>query len=203
MTGRTRAVSVQAVPPPIERSGWALWDGCCGKPLNLNGSVELRVLLMTVVCHQAHSLVEAKAELLNLGPCHGLTIPGDHLSKVLWKRIKLLLEEQKGCTDGPQLPFVHDKGELFHWVGSASKLIFSGYPWMRQKQGNYGRRKSSCGSGKPAQTPEQEDCLNLGFSAQAGHLPHPAAQSDLEWHRGSDGSTRAQSRAATGSHLRG
>ena len=74
---------------------------------------------------------------------------------------------------------------------------------VRQKQGSCGRGKSSRESGKPAQTPEQEDCLNLVFSAQAGHLPHPAAQSDLEWHRGSDGSTGAQSRAAIGSHLRG
>jgi hypothetical protein len=141
--------------------------------------------------------------MLDLGSRHGRSVGGGHLGEVFGKGIDVLLEEQKGCTDGPQLPFVHDKGELFHWVGSASKLIFSGYPWMRQKQGNCGQRKSSCGSGKPAQTPEQEDCLNLVFSAQAGHLPHPAAQSDLEWHRGSDGSTRAQSRAATGSHLRG
>jgi hypothetical protein len=47
----------------------------------------------------------------------------------------MLLEEEKGCTDGTQLPFVNDKGELLHRVKSASQLIRSGYLWMRRKQG--------------------------------------------------------------------
>jgi hypothetical protein len=48
----------------------------------------------------------------------------------------MLLEEEKGGTDGTQLPFVNDKGELLHLVESASQLIRSGYLWMRRKQGS-------------------------------------------------------------------
>jgi hypothetical protein len=48
----------------------------------------------------------------------------------------LLLEEEKGGTDGTQLSFVHDKGELLHWGASASQHALSGYWWMRRKQGN-------------------------------------------------------------------
>jgi hypothetical protein len=48
----------------------------------------------------------------------------------------MLLEEEKGGTDGTQLPFVNDKGELLHLVESASQLIRLCYLWMRQNQGS-------------------------------------------------------------------
>jgi hypothetical protein len=48
----------------------------------------------------------------------------------------MLLEEEKGGTDGTQLPFVNDKGELLHLVESAFQLVRSGYLWMRRKQGS-------------------------------------------------------------------
>ena len=61
---------------------------------------------------------------------------GYHFGEVLREGIDLLLEEEKGGTDGTQLPFVNDKGELLHRVVSASQLIRSGYLWMRRKQGS-------------------------------------------------------------------
>jgi hypothetical protein len=48
----------------------------------------------------------------------------------------MLLEEKKGGTDGTQLPFVNDKGELLHRGSSATQLICSGYLSMRRKQGS-------------------------------------------------------------------
>ncbi|MBO1906335.1 hypothetical protein KHP60_14265 [Microvirga sp. 3-52] len=74
--------------------------------------------------------------MLDLGRRHGLFMRGYHFREVLRKGINLLLEQEKGGTDGTQLPFVNDKGELFHGIGSASELILSGYWWMRRKQGN-------------------------------------------------------------------
>lgn len=81
--------------------------------------------------------METKAEALDLGHLHGRSVRGYHLGEVFGKCINLLLEEEKGCTDGTQLSFVHDKGELLHRVGSASKFVPSGYAYVRQKSGNY------------------------------------------------------------------
>ncbi|GEO19039.1 hypothetical protein MAE02_67350 [Microvirga aerophila] len=39
---------------------------------------------------------------------------GYHLCEVFRESVNLLLEEEKGCTDGTQLPFVNDKGEFLH-----------------------------------------------------------------------------------------
>ena len=84
--------------------------------------------------------METKAEALDLGHLHGRSVRGYHLGEVFRKCINLLLEEEKGYTDGPQLSFVHDKGELLHRVGSASQLVLSGYWWMRRKQGSCTRK---------------------------------------------------------------
>jgi hypothetical protein len=66
-------------------------------------------------------------------------VRGYHLGLVFWKCINLLLEEEKGCTNGTQLSFVSDKGEFLHWGASASKLVLSDYRWMRWKQGSSSR----------------------------------------------------------------
>ncbi|WP_262273633.1 hypothetical protein [Microvirga yunnanensis] len=66
---------------------------------------------------------------------HGHSLRGYHLGEVFGKCIHVLLEEKKGYTDGTQLSFVNDKGELIHRVESASQLICSGYLPMRRKQG--------------------------------------------------------------------
>ena len=71
--------------------------------------------------------METKAEALDLGHLHGRPVRGYHLGEVFGKCINLLLEEEKGCTDGTQLSFVNDKGELLHRVVSASKFVLSGY----------------------------------------------------------------------------
>ena len=81
--------------------------------------------------------METKAEALDLGHLHGRSVRGYHLGEVFGKCINLLLEEEKGGTDGTQLSFVHDKGELLHGVGSASKFVPSGYAYVRQKRGDY------------------------------------------------------------------
>jgi hypothetical protein len=52
----------------------------------------------------------------------------DHLSEVFGKGIDLFPEQEKGGTNGTQLSFINDKGELLHRVGSASQLVRSGYP---------------------------------------------------------------------------
>jgi hypothetical protein len=49
---------------------------------------------------------------------------GEHFSEVLREGINMLLKEEKGGTDGTQLPFVNDKGELLHWV----RIGLSAYP---------------------------------------------------------------------------
>ena len=66
--------------------------------------------------------------MLDLGRRHGRPVRGYHLGEVFGKCINLLLEE-KGCTDGTELPFVHDKGELLHRGLSASKFVLSGYAY--------------------------------------------------------------------------
>jgi hypothetical protein len=43
----------------------------------------------------------------------------DHLSKVLWKTINLLLEKEKGGSKGTQLPFINHDGEFTHLIISA------------------------------------------------------------------------------------
>jgi len=80
--------------------------------------------------------METKAEALDLGHLHGRSVRGYHLGEVFGKCINLLLEEEKGCTDGTQLSFVNDKGEFLHRESSASKLVLSGYRLMRRKLGN-------------------------------------------------------------------
>jgi hypothetical protein len=77
-----------------------------------------------------------KTEMLDLGCCHGHSVGGGHLGEVLRERIIVLLEEEKGSTDGTQLSFINDKGEFLHWGALASKLVFSSYRRMRRKQGN-------------------------------------------------------------------
>ena len=79
--------------------------------------------------------METKAEALDLGHLHGRSVRGYHLGEVFGKCINLLLEEEKGCTDGTQLPFVNDKGEFLHRSVSASKLVLSSYDNVRQKEG--------------------------------------------------------------------
>jgi hypothetical protein len=66
-------------------------------------------------------------------------VRGYHLGLVFRECINLLLEEEKGCTDGTHLSFVSDKGEFLHWGASASKLVLSDYRWMRWKQGSSSR----------------------------------------------------------------
>jgi hypothetical protein len=72
-----------------------------------------------IVLHRACRLRKTMTQVLDLGRCHGHSVLGEHLSEVLWKGINLLLQEEKGCTDGTQLPFVYDKGEFLHRIGSA------------------------------------------------------------------------------------
>ncbi len=57
---------------------------------------------------------------------HGHPVRGYHLGEVFGKGINVLLEEEKGCTDGTQLSFINDKGEFLHWDASASKLVLVG-----------------------------------------------------------------------------
>ena len=117
-------ISVETLNRSGERLGRPL--GICGKSLNFNEPRSLGKLLTSMVPLLC-PVIKVEAEPLDLGHRHRLAVLGDHLSKVLWKRINLLLEEEKGGTDGTQLPFVHDKGELLHGVVSASKLVPSGY----------------------------------------------------------------------------
>jgi hypothetical protein len=80
--------------------------------------------------------MKTKAEVLDLGRRHRHSVRGGHLCEVLRGRINVLLEEEKGGTDGTQLSFIYDKGEFLHGGLLASKLVFSGYWWMGRKQGN-------------------------------------------------------------------
>jgi hypothetical protein len=85
--------------------------------------------------------MKTKAEALDLGRCHRRSVRDGHLCEVLRERINVLLEEEKGGTDGTQLPFIYDKGEFLHGGLLASKLVFSGYRRMRRKQGRSLREK--------------------------------------------------------------
>ena len=87
--------------------------------------------------------METKAEALDLGHLHGRSVRGYHLGEVFGKCINLLLEEEKGCTDGTQLSFVHDKGELRHEVVSASKSL------SLQATPMYGRKKATTKGAAP------------------------------------------------------
>jgi hypothetical protein len=70
--------------------------------------------------------MKPNAETLDLGYLHGHPMLGYHLGQVFGKGIDLLLEKEKGCTDGTQLSFVYDKGEFLHGGASASKLVLAG-----------------------------------------------------------------------------
>jgi hypothetical protein len=72
--------------------------------------------------------MKTKAKALDLGYLHGHSARRYHLGDVFWKYINLLLEQEKGGTDGTQLAFINDKGERPHWVESAFQLVRSGYP---------------------------------------------------------------------------
>jgi hypothetical protein len=62
-------------------------------------------------------------------------VPSDHLGKVLRQRIDLLLEEEKGGSNGTQLPFINNKGEFVHLIINASKDKLQRRHSLRQKQG--------------------------------------------------------------------
>jgi hypothetical protein len=111
-------------------------DSTSKKALNLHGAIKMRIWLLKIIRGWARCSIKAKAEMLDLGRRHWPSIRGEHFSEVLRESIDLLLEEEKGGTDGTQLPFVNDKGEFFHGGLSASQLIRSGYWWMRRKQGS-------------------------------------------------------------------
>jgi hypothetical protein len=110
-------------------------DSAYRKSFNLDSARRMGICPLNVLCRWTRCSTEAKAKMIDLGHRHGLPMPGYHLGKVLRKRINLLLEEEKGGTDGTQLPFVNDKGEFLHGVVSASKLIPSSYDYVRRKQG--------------------------------------------------------------------
>jgi hypothetical protein len=102
-------------------------DSASRKALNLHGAVKVRICLLKIIRGWPRCFIKAKAEMLNLGRRHGLSMRGYHFREVLRKGINLLLEQEKGGTDGTQLPVVNDKGELLHRVESASQLVRSGY----------------------------------------------------------------------------
>ncbi len=70
--------------------------------------------MISRVCSWARLFIEPKAKSLDPDLRHRRSVLGDHFSKVLREGIDLLLEEEKGGTDGTQLPFVNNKGESLH-----------------------------------------------------------------------------------------
>jgi hypothetical protein len=149
-------ISVETLNRSGERLGRPL--GVCGKSLNSNEPRSLGNLLTSMVPLLC-PVIKVEAEPLDLGHRHRLAVRGYHLGEVFGKCINLFLEEEKGGTDGTQLPFVNDKGELLHGVGSASQLVLSGYWWMRRKQGSCHeeiiiQQREACSTGP------NEDSLN-------------------------------------------
>jgi hypothetical protein len=102
-------------------------DRGCARAFNGSNLCHFRQLPTGIVAGRACRLIKVKAEMLDLGRRHRLPMCGEHFSEVLREDINMLLEEEKGSTDGTQLPFVNDKGELLHRVGSTSQLIRLGY----------------------------------------------------------------------------
>ena len=102
----------------------------------------------------------------------GCSVRGYHLGEVFGKCINLLLRRRRAAR-----MVLNSRSSTtrvsFSLGGIGLQAYLSGYPWMRQKQGSCGRGKSSRESGKLAQTPEQEDCLNLVFSARLDTSPTP------------------------------
>jgi hypothetical protein len=133
-------ISVETLNRSGERLGRPL--GICGKSLNFNEPRSLGKLLTSMVPLLC-PVIKVEAEPLDLGHRHRLAVLGDHLSEVLWKRINLLLEEEKGGTDGTQLPFVNDKGEFLHCGSSASKSL------SLQATPMYGRKKATTKGAPP------------------------------------------------------
>ncbi len=125
------------------RSHSALGNWNCGKPPHLNNPRRLWELPLSVVPDRSCCLAKTKAETLNLGHRHRRSVRRYHLGEVFRKGINVLLEEEKGGTDGTQLSFVHNKGEFLHGGASASKLVLSGYRRMRQKEGNCVRAQAN------------------------------------------------------------
>ena len=80
----------------------------------------MQTLLASIVPRQVCLSMQTEAEPLDLRRCHWGSMLPNHLSKVLWKSIELLLEEEKGSTKGTQLPFINSKGEFSHLIISAS-----------------------------------------------------------------------------------
>jgi hypothetical protein len=93
---------------------------------------------------------------------------GYHLGKVLRERINVLLEEEKGGTEGTQLSFIYDKGEFLHGGLLASKLVFSGYRRMRRKQGRSLREMLSRKHGRLYLSHGDAFDLNIKFHRPRG-----------------------------------
>ncbi|MGF9758294.1 hypothetical protein AAII07_24135 [Microvirga sp. 0TCS3.31] len=111
-------------------------DSTSRKALNLHSAIKVRICLLKITRGWTRRSIKAKAQMLDLGRRYRLSMRSEHFSEVLREGINLLLEEEKGGTDGTQLSFIYDKGERIHRVETASQLIRSGYLWMRRKQGS-------------------------------------------------------------------
>jgi hypothetical protein len=110
-----------------EGLGRALSDSTSRKALSLDGAIKMRIYLLEMLFGWARRPTKAKAEMLDLRRRHRLPMCSYHFGEVLREGIDLLLEEEKGSTDGTQLSFINDKGELLHRVESAFQLVRSGY----------------------------------------------------------------------------
>jgi hypothetical protein len=128
-------------PAPVTKlicsSGGIVSDSTSRKALNLHGAIKMSICPLKIIRGWARCSIKAKAEMLDLGRRHWPSMSGEHFSEVLRESIDLLLEEEKGGTDGIQLPFVNDKGEFLHRVLLASKLISRCYNYVRRKQGRF------------------------------------------------------------------
>src|SRR3954471_3537516 len=82
-------------------------------------------LPFSIVSNRPCRFLKTNAEAFDFGHGHSLSMCGYHLGKVLRERINVLLEEEKGGTEGTQLSFIYDKGEFLHGGLLASKLVFS------------------------------------------------------------------------------
>jgi len=79
----------------------------------LNKPRRLWQLSLNIVWYRSCRFLETKAGALDLGHLHGRSARGYHLGEVFRQCINLLLEEEKGCTDGPQLSFVTTRVSFF------------------------------------------------------------------------------------------
>ena len=112
-------------------------DSASRRALNLHGAVKIRICLLKVARDWTPCSIKLKAGMLDLGCGHWPSMCGEHFSEVLREGIDLLLEEEKGCTDGTQLPLIKYKGEFIHLIINASRDKLQRHHSLRQKQGGW------------------------------------------------------------------